>query len=72
MNKEFWDWVNSLDGSLKGSDDPRGDFIRDTQKIMSKGLNPDDVLRNACTEALAEYEQLCREWEEIQRNRQDS
>ena len=61
MSKEFWNWV----ASRKAHDNPRGDFIRDARWLLAAGKDPDTVIKRACSEALAEYYRLRRQWDKF-------
>ena len=54
----FWQWVCDQDVT----DDPRGDFIKDTRDVWKAGRNPSSALRRACPEAKVEFEKLWAEW----------
>ena len=51
----FWEWVKGLEVT----DDPRGDFIADTQRTS----DPDLMMAGACREAREEYDKLRAEWD---------
>ncbi len=52
----FWNWVMSL----PVTDDPRGDFIRDT--MASNPRTREELLAGGCPEAKEVYHQLLEEW----------
>ena len=70
---------DSVDGSeLSGEwvaqqhadDNPRGDFIRDTQGLLARGnCDPNVEIMNACNEALVQFDRLVRQWEQEERPR---
>ena len=62
QNKAFWDWVVSL--QLEES--PRGDFIRDTMKVLNQGGDPNTYIQQMCIEAQREYEKLLKEFQILQ------
>ena len=57
----FWDWVMSL----PVTDDPRGDFIRDT--LASSPGTREGLLAIACPNARKVYQELLEEWSWVSR-----
>ena len=46
IREGFWAWV----GGRRAGDNPRGDFIRDTQEALARGLDPDTLLNQVANE----------------------
>ena len=54
IREGFWAWV----GRRRAGDNPRGDFIRDTQDALSRGLNPDALLNHIVNERAEQEDDL--------------
>ena len=58
VRKDFWLWVKEQDAG----DDPRGDFIRDTQSALSGGIDPDSLMADGVSRARQEHDSLWRRY----------
>ena len=66
MERAFWEWV----AQQHADDDPRGDFIRDTRGLLTRGnCDPNVEIMNACDEARVQFDRLVTQWEQEERPR---
>lgn len=58
---DFWNWVIEE----QDEDNPRGDFIRDTRRIVQKGEDPSTWITSADGVVVDEYEKLKKEFDNL-------
>ena len=63
-NEDFWNWV----ASRRAHDNPRGDFIRDTSRVLSLNKSPNDFYTRISSNEVA-MEELDKLWKKYPRKK---
>ena len=58
-DRDFWDWVRTR----KVTDNPRGDFVKDTRDLYEVNRDPNENMLRACYEAEQQHAKLRRQYD---------